>query len=110
MTPACRIFSEDSCRYGSLLAYRRWVDSNRIIPLASAGGQSKHWHKGHAGVTSDFNGSEGVVEASWTDLRNRRDCAEAIASSAGIGNRGRSSSTKKSSCGNCVVMVAYASV
>ena len=76
-----------------------------IIPLASAGAQSKHWHKGQAVLTSDFNGSEGVAEPSLIDLMNRRAWAESIASSAGMGNRGRSSSTKKCSFGNWVVMV-----
>ena len=69
-----------------------------------------NWHKGQAGATSDFTNSAEVVEASWVDLMNRRDCAEAMASSAGMGNRGQSSSTKKSGFGNWVVMVVYASV
>ena len=69
-----------------------------------------NWHKGQAGATSDFNGSEDVVGSSWIDLRNRRACAEAIASSAGIGNRGQSSSVKNTNGWICVVMVVYASV
>jgi len=69
-----------------------------------------NWHKGQAGAAIDFTNSAEVVEASWVDLMNRRAWAESIASSAGIGNLGKSSSTKKSSCGNWVVMVIYASV